>query len=171
MTFKEIKKGFTVYILHKGEDGVKATQGKVIDVIGPHIPPSSMPNGQFTASQLTMMQQMVVDIVVEENGAKTSYSIPESLSVTYADNIVISTDREGIVREAQAMFNHSDEIIKAVPLHEKIKKDCTAILESWDNSFKERRENEVRFKKLEDNVNQRIGGIESKLDLLLKKLE
>lgn len=166
MTFKDIKKGFTVYILHKSDDGVKASQGKVVDVAGPHLPANAF-NPNFTSAQLTQMQQMVMDIVVEENGSKTSYAIPDTLSVTYADNIVIATDRDGLIREVQAMFDHSDEQIKAMPRLEKMKKDCTAILETWDNSFRERRDNDNRFKGLET----RIGGLEDKLDLLIKKFE
>lgn len=171
MDFKDIKKGYTVYILRKCEDGVKAGEGKVVDVYGPHMPPPDMTSGMATS--LTQMQQKVVDVTVEENGQKVQYRIPENVSVTSAGDIILSTDREGIIREAQAMMAHSDDVIKSVPHHEKIKKECAAILETWDQSYKERRDNEKRFSGMEqrmDGFDNRLTNMDDKLTLILTKL-
>lgn len=44
---------------------------------------------------------MMVDVTIEVEGRTAVYTIPENLVVTYASNIVLSTDREGIAREVE----------------------------------------------------------------------
>nr|DAH23874.1 MAG TPA: hypothetical protein [Bacteriophage sp.] len=36
---------------------------------------------------------MVIDVTIESNGKTATYTIPENLSVTYAGDIVLSTDK------------------------------------------------------------------------------
>lgn len=171
MTFKEIKRGFPVFILHKNGEDVKAAEGKVTNVSDPHLPQNFNPSSPSAYNQ---MQQLMVDITIEENGTTNTYCIPENLTVTYAGEMVLATEREGILREVQALVTQDDEHIKAVPMHEKRRAACTAILEKWDTAYKERKENDQRFKGIENCISgleNRMGGLENKLDILLKKLE
>lgn len=89
MLFKDMKPGYPVYILQK-EDGLKPVQGKVINVSQPYFP--QMQPGQMP-SQNTM--QRMTDVTIEANGRTNTFAIPETLSVTYAGNMVLSTDRDG----------------------------------------------------------------------------
>ena len=40
---------------------------------------------------------MVIDVTIESNGKTATYTIPENLSVTYAGDIVLSTDKQGLI--------------------------------------------------------------------------
>lgn len=171
ISFKEIKRGFPVFILHKNGEDVKATEGKVVNVSDPHLPQNFNPSNPTAYNQ---MQQLMIDVTIEEDGATNTYCIPENLTVTYAGDIILATEREGIIREVQALVTQDDEHIKAVPMHEKRRAACSAILEQWDTAYKERKENDQRFKDIETHISgldTRMGGLENKIDLLLKKLE
>lgn len=171
ISFKEIKRGFPVYILHKNGEDVKAAEGKVVNVSDPHLPQN------FNAANPTafnQMQQLVIDVTIEEDGANNTYCIPENLSVTYAGNIVLATERDGIIREVQALAAQDDEHIKAVPMHEKRRAACSEILEQWDTAYKERKANDQRFNGIEkciSGLDGRMGGLEKKLDLLISKIK
>lgn len=53
----------------------------------------------------------VIDITLDVNGKTATYAIPENLSVTYAGNLVLSTDKEGLVREIEAMRTSAEQIL------------------------------------------------------------
>lgn len=173
ITFKEIKRGFPVFILHKNGENVKAAEGKVTNVSDPHMPQNN-PFSSTSPSSFSQMQQLMIDVTIEEEGETKTYCIPENLSVTYAGDIILATERDGIIREVQALISQDDEHIKAVPMHEKRRAACSSILEQWDTAYKERKDNDKRFKGIEkciSGLDNRMGGLENKLDQLLKKLE
>lgn len=87
MIFKDIKSGYPVYMLDRGK--MEAVAGKVVGVSGP----------RYMQMQGIQQTQIVVDITVETEGVSRQYAIPESLSVTYAGDLVLSTDRDGQKRE------------------------------------------------------------------------
>lgn len=66
MTFKDIKKGHPVYMLHKGDEGLREDIGKVTAITQPRFPQY---NGGGTALST------VVDVTVETNGANSTYTI------------------------------------------------------------------------------------------------
>lgn len=146
MLFKDLKPGYPVYILQKGE-GLKAAQGKTVNVSQPYFQTPSL--GQVTTNQTT---QRVIDVTVESEGKTNTYSIPETLSVTYANNLVLSTDREGILRDVEAMKNQSEEVLRSVDKHQLIISSCEKILEEWNPAFAEKREQEKRISGLETEV-------------------
>lgn len=85
MAFKDVKQNYSVYILNKQD--ITITDGKVISVGFPHLDLNTKPAmGQ---------SQMVVDVTIEANSKTATYSIPENLSVTYAGDVVLSTDKQG----------------------------------------------------------------------------
>lgn len=174
MTFKEIKRGFPVYVLHKNGEDIKAAEGRVVNASDPHLPQNNAFNPANPSPSFNQMQQLMVDVTIEEGGETKTYCIPENLSVTYAGDIILATEREGIIREVQALVTQDDEHIKAVPMHEKRRAACGVILEQWDTAYKERKDNDKRFKGIENcitGLDTRMGGLEDKLDRLLKKLE
>lgn len=146
MLFKDLKAGYPVYILNK-KDGIKASQGKVISVSKPYFP-------QMQMNQPTSMQtmQMVVDVTIEGNGVTHTYSIPETLSVTYASDLVLSTDRDGILRDVEALKSQSEEVLASVERHKTVISQCEQILEEWNPSFAEKREQDKRISGLESKV-------------------
>lgn len=59
--------------------------------------------------------QMVVDVTIEANSKTATYSIPENLSVTYAGDVVLSTDKQGLMAEVEQMKNTAEKILESVP--------------------------------------------------------
>ncbi len=158
MLFKDLKTGYQVYILHKGED-IRVDVGKVTAVSPPRFPQAQ---GNFQA------MQMVVDVTIEENGASKTYTTPDSLSVTYAGNeLVIATEREGILREIETIKSHNEDELSKIAARRAVVAKCEKILTEWNPLFKEKRENEERFAKLETSMTD----LKSMLSGLIKELK
>ena len=146
MLFKDMKPGYPVYILQK-EDGLKAVQGKVINVSQPYFP--QMQPGQMP-SQNTM--QRMTDVTIEADGRTNTFAIPETLSVTYAGNMVLSTDRDGVLKEVESIKSRNDEELRLVAKREKENAECEKILEEWNPAFAEKKEQDKRITGIEHEV-------------------
>lgn len=143
MLFKDLKAGYPVYFLDKNE--TKYYQGKVISVAVP----------RYDSSQIGISQQatsLVVDITIEANGATRTYTIPETSTLTYAANIVLSTDKDGIVREVEAMKSASEEALAKVEIHKQTVINCNQLLEDLNPAFAEKRAQDKRIEGIENEV-------------------
>lgn len=140
MLFKEIKQNYPVYILDKQE--FQIIQGKATAVSFPRV----------EMNQKTGRTEMVVDVTVEANGKTATYSIPENLSVTFAGNLVLSTDKQGLTGEVEAMVANADQILASVQQAQKIKDTASAILADLNPVYKEKQETEKRFGKIEGSI-------------------
>lgn len=143
MLFKDLKAGYPVYFLDKNE--TKYYQGKVISVAVP----------RYDSSQIGISQQatsLVVDITIEANGATRTYTIPETSTLTYAANIVLSTDKDGIVREVEAMKSSSEEALAKVERHKQTVTNCNQLLEDLNPAFAEKRAQDKRIEGIENEV-------------------
>lgn len=158
MTFREINKGYNVYMLHKGEDELKAEIGKVVVSTQPRFP--QMYNGGA-------MSGMVMDVTISANGANKTYVVPVDSCVVNAGNIVISTDKDGILREVEAMEAESDDVLNSVEKHKKRKEECEKIKTEWNPQIAEKKEQEERIKSVETEVK----GLSTMLKDLIKELK
>lgn len=155
MLFKDLKIGYPVYIFHK--DGEKRiTQGKVTA-----ISPSRLPQ---TPSIQTM--QLVVDVTIDDGGSSRTYAIPDNSSVTYSNGLVLSTDREGVIREVEILRNQCAEELAKIDEYRKSVSECEKILTDWNPVFREKRETEERFSKLETSMSD----LKSMMSGLIKEL-
>ena len=155
MLFKDLKIGYPVYIFHK--DGEKRiTQGKVTA-----ISPSRLPQ---TPSLQTM--QMVVDVTIDDGGSSRTYAIPDNTSVTYSNGLVLSTDREGVIREVEILRNQCADELAKIEEYRKSVSECEKILAEWNPVFREKRETEERFSKLETSMSD----LKSMMSGLIKEL-
>ena len=155
MLFKDLKIGYPVYIFHK--DGEKRiTQGKVTA-----ISPSRLPQ---TPSLQTM--QLVVDVTIDDGGSSRTYAIPDNTSVTYTNGLVLSTDREGVIREVEILRNQCAEELAKIEEYRKSVSECEKILTEWNPVFREKRETEERFSKLETSMSD----LKSMMSGLIKEL-
>ena len=155
MLFKDLKIGYPVYIFHK--DGEKRiTQGKVTA-----ISPSRLPQ---TPSIQTM--QLVVDVTIDDGGSSRTYAIPDNTSVTYTNGLVLSTDREGVIREVEILRNQCAEELAKIEDYRKSVSECEKILAEWNPAFREKRETEERFSKLETSMSD----LKSMMSGLIKEL-
>ena len=155
MLFKDLKIGYPVYIFHK-EGEKRITQGKVTA-----ISPSRLPQ---TPSLQTM--QLVVDVTIDDGGSSRTYAIPDNTSVTYTNGLVLSTDREGVIREVEILRNQCAEELAKIEEYRKSVSECEKILTEWNPAFREKRETEERFSKLETSMSD----LKSMMSGLIKEL-
>lgn len=149
MLFKDTKAGYPVYLLDKEQ--TKATQGKVISVSAPRV---QTPQGTTFAPSLTA--SLVVDVTIEAEGTTRTYTIPETSALAYAGLLVLSTDKEGILREVQALKTASEDALSKIAKHEQTIAGCNKVLEEWDTAFAEKRKTDERITGIETAV-QNIG--------------
>lgn len=140
----DVKQNYSVYILNKQD--ITIIDGKVISVGFPHLDLSTKP---------TMGQsQMVVDVTIEANSKTATYSIPENLSVTYAGDIVLSTDKQGLIAEVEQMKNTAEKILESVPKQKEVVDKATVLLSELNPVYKEKKETEQRFSKIEESISR-----------------
>lgn len=157
MTFKEIKQGDTVYILDKGKLDVK--QGTVV-ATKPHL---NNGLGMFTQAQ----GQLMVDVTIETEGNAPTYTIPEHLAVTYAGDIVLSTDPKGLATEVERMKTEAERILASVDRQRTVIKKSSDLLARLNPEMKAKRETEKRFERIENGM----GSIQGMMQKILAKLE
>lgn len=155
MLFKDLKSGFPVYIYDRNEIEVK--QGKVITVSAPHID-----KGNFN-----MQASMVVDITIECDSCPTTYTFKDNTETGYTGSLVITTDKNNIIREIEASKEQSEEAISQVEMHKNRVQKYTQILADYNPAIREKREIDARFGKLEDSMTE----LKSMLSGLLIKHE
>ena len=142
MLFKDLKSNYPVYILDK--NNLKLTTGKVVSVSFPHMDVSSKP--------YTTQNNMVVDVTIESEGKSATYAIPENLEITYANNLVLATDKKNLSSEIEAMQNSAIQILSSVPHQEEIVEKSKKLLSELSPEFKEKQETERRLTELENNL-------------------
>ena len=107
------------------------SDSKVISVGFPHMDMNNKPQlGQ---------SQMVVDVTIESEGKTATYTIPENLSVTYAGDIVLSTDKQGLLCEIEAMKNSAEKVLESVPRQREIIDKATTLLADLNPIYKEKK--------------------------------
>ena len=144
MLFKDVKQNYTVYILDKQDMNI--SQAKVSAVGFPRMDIMQNMPGANT--------QTVIDVTLDSNGKIATYTIPESLSVTYAGNIVLSTDKDGLMHEIEAMKNNAEQVIASVDKQKRILEKANALLSELNPVYKEKKETDLRFSKIENSISE-----------------
>lgn len=162
MLFKELKQNYPVYILDK--QSVTFTQGKVISV---SLPRMNVGNGTMPIMPNNPSTCMLVDVTIEADGRTATYSIPENLAVTYANNTVLSTDREGISREIEAMRATAEQVLNSVDRQKEILDKTQNLLSELNPAYREKKETDERFNRIEGDVSE----MKSMVRDLLNKLK
>ena len=156
MTFKELKQGYPIHILDKDKLTVK--QAKVQNTSFPRV------------DAIQGQRQMVVDITVEHNGSTATYTMPEDSCLVYASNLVIATEPQGLIVEVEKMKSEAEHILASVDHQKEIVEAADELLAKLNPAFKEKRETEQRFEQMEkrmnkvdDNINQLLSLVKSKM--------
>lgn len=154
MLFKDLKQGYQVYLLHKGND-LKVTVGKVTAVSLPRFPQkqNSLDNTQLLGT--------VVDVTIDDNGVTNTYPIPDSFSVAcVSPELTVSIEKSGFLKEIDAIQSlNEDELSKHEARKNTIER-CKEIRAEWNMEYKEKKETEERF----GNMERRFGKIEESVD-------
>lgn len=155
--FKDYKPGYILYILDK--DAMTSSEGKVVGVGNPYMEPQK-------PGQISPSINCLVDITVETSGRTMTLAMPESSDIAFAGNLVISSDKSGILREVQAMRAQSENVVNSIDKHKKIIEGCDAIIADLDTDYKEKQETNKRISKLENTMND----VSKMMKELLEKL-
>lgn len=155
MTFKDIQKNHPVYILDKAK--VELRQGKVIE---------SAPHLNTGMIAISGSGQPMKDITIELDGKQTVYTIPEHLSVTFAGDIVLSTNKEGLSSEVERMKNEAETLLSSVERMKTVKNKSEELLADLNPTVREKRETEKRFKSIEEEISGICGMVKQLLDKL-----
>ena len=139
MLFKDLKNGYPIYVFDR--DKVEFTQSKVLDITPSHFD-----------SHFGNPTEMVVDVTIE--GFPKSYTFKDGTDVGYVGSIVISVEREKCLKEVEALKVQSEQALSKKDIYEANIDKCSKILSEFSPVFKERRETEERFSKLEGSVNE-----------------
>ena len=145
---------YPVYILNKQD--LSLTQGKAVQV----------PFPRMEMNQKTGKTEMVIDITIEANGKTATYVIPESLSVTYAGNLILSTDKMSLASEIEAMKNTAEQILASVDHQKEVLEKSSSLLAELNPVYKEKQETEKRFSAIEETVT----GVKGSVDELKKMM-
>lgn len=116
MLFKDIKQNYPVYILNKQD--LSLVQGKATQVSFP----------RMEMNQKAGKTEMVMDITIEANGKTATYVIPENLSVTYAGNLILSTDKMSLASEIEAMKNTAEQVLASVGHQKEVLEKSSSLL-------------------------------------------
>lgn len=143
--FKDLTQNAAVYMLDK--QTMTLTQGKVVT--------RGFPRMDINAG--AGKSGMVVDVTIEAGGRTANYVIPESLSVTYAGDIVLSVDRQGLLGEVEAMKSAAEQALASVDRQRDVLAKATALMEELNPAFRERQETEQRFGRLEKSMDELKG--------------
>lgn len=143
MQFKDVKNGYPIYILDK--DSVELSQGVVKSISFPHADTSQPMYGN---------NALVVDVSIEANGKCATYTIPESLQITYAGNLVLSTSKEVMANEVEAMKNSAEQILSSVDHHRDVISKSSKLLSELSPSYRDKAQTEERFTKIESDMGE-----------------
>lgn len=157
MNFKELRKGFPVYIINK--DTVEYSQGKVTqDATPPRL-------------NSTFGQPMVTDVSVEASGITKIWTLPADQKVAEMQNdsnTIISTDKSTIVAMVKNIQTECETYLQGIELNEKRLDATKKLIAELDVTYKQQQQTEERFSRIEESI-QSMGDTLSQILKAVKK--
>ena len=153
--FSALRQGSVVYILEKGENPVLKV-GQVVSITQPNYSNNFLMNGS------------TIDINVKVNDQNMDFkNVPSSQSVANYNNVIITETKELMSNEVDNMLQNSKSIVDSVTYHNNIITSCENILKDLNPRFAKEKERDEDINNLKD----KMGGIESKMDKILSLLQ
>ena len=153
--FSALRQGSVVYILEKGENPVLKV-GQVVSITQPNYSSNFLMNGS------------TIDINVKVNDQNMDFkNVPSSQSVANYNNVIITETKELMSNEVDNMLQNSKSIVDSVTYHNNIITSCENILKDLNPRFAKEKERDEDINNLKD----KMGGIESKMDKILVLLQ
>jgi len=158
--FQGLTQGVTIPILYKNVP--KVVDGKVLSV-NTHMP-------TYNPSQpMALLNGPVTDITVQAEGETIPFAgLPANgVVANFPDKgYFISTDKAAILREIESMKESSRQALDQVPVHQKMVKECEALLIKLQP---EREKEAIRVQEME-NLKSQIAAMDSKFDKIMDML-
>lgn len=137
--FKELKAGYPMYLFDRAS--LAYEQAKVMNVL---------PN--YNVGNYGKME---VNITIQtKDGKQNTYSVSDTEQSAYAGNLLVSTSKECVINEINALRNNSDEILQNVDSHKRIVKECDKLLAELDTGFRDKKNTERRLDTLEQTMQE-----------------
>lgn len=153
--FSALRQGSVVYILEKGENPVLKV-GQVVSITQPNYSSNFLMNGS------------TIDINVKVNNQNMDFkNVPSSQSVANYNNAIITETKELMSNEVDNMLQSSRSIVDSVTYHNNIITSCESILKELNPRFAKEKERDEDI----NNLKNKMGGIESKMDKILVLLQ
>lgn len=156
MNFKELRKGFPVYILNK--ETVEFNQGKVTqDATPPRL-------------NTTFGQPMICDVAIESKGVTKIWTLPADQKVAEMQsdsNVIISTDNVAIIAMIKNIKQECETYLQGVDINQNRLELAKKLIAEQDVTYKQQQETEERFNRLEKSIE----GMESTLSEILKAIK
>lgn len=160
--FSNLRANSQVYILHK-DASPYVEVGSVISV--------SQPVPKFPVANFMQPQEMVVDVTVNINdNTVTLQKLPANLDIAdqgNMGNVVITTSREAMNAEIDALRQKSLSIINSVEYHNKIVQDCEILLQRLNPEFAEQKQQKQEI----DTLKQQMSDMMSSMRDLMSQLQ
>lgn len=142
MLFKELKGNYPIFLLDRAT--LKFEQAKVMNV---------QPNYQSVN-----MNRIEVNVTIQnKEGKQNTYAVADSEQSAYAGNLFISTSKDCIINEMNALKNASEEVLSKVEEHKQTVEKCKELLAELDTTFRD-----------QQRTNERLDQMENKLDEIFK---
>lgn len=152
LQFRDMRQNSSIYIFDKSNIVVKT--GKITS--------ASFPKMEYNPQ--TGQQQTMITFGIEVEGKSSTYAIPETLTVTYAGDLVIATEKTALLNEIEMMSNAAIQFLNSVDnlieQNKDVKEKTSVLLSELNPAFKEKQETEKRF----NGIEQRFGKVEESVD-------
>lgn len=152
--FSALRQGSILYILEKDDKPILKT-GSVVSVTQPTYNNNFLINGS------------TIDINVKVGDKVLEFrNVPGSQSTTSYNNAIITETKELMSNEVDNLLQNSKNIVESVDYHTNVISSCEEILKELNPRFAREKERDEDI----NNLKNKIGGIESKMDKILTLL-
>lgn len=162
--FSNLRTNSQVYILHK-EASPYVEVGTVVSV--------SQPVPKFPVNNFMNQQELVVDVTVKINDSTvTLQKLPANLDIAdqgINGNMVITTSREAMNAEVDALRQKSLSILNSVEYHQKIVQDCEILLQRLNPEFAEQKQQKQEIDNLKAQMSEMMLGMKELMAQLKKE--
>lgn len=102
--------------------------------------------------------KMEVNVTIQtKDGKQNTYSVNDTEQTAYANTLLLSTSKECVINEVNALKATSEEVLSKVDEHKRIVDECSKLLAEIDTSFRD-----------QQKTNERLDNLENKLDEIFK---
>lgn len=152
--FSALRQGSVIYILEKGENPTFKV-GQIVSITQPNYSNNFLMNGS------------TIDINVKVGDQNMDFkNVPSSQSTATYNNVIIAETKELMSNEVDNMLQSSKSIVDSVTYHNNVIASCENILKELNPRFAKEKERDEDINNLKD----KMGGIESKMDQILTLL-
>lgn len=136
LQFRDLKVGYPIFIFDRQK--IELSNGSVVERGFPRYD--------------TLVKQNVIDLVIDCNGKKGNYTVPDSAMVTDNESIVIATETSAVTRYVQNIIEDAEQVINSVEQKQKDLAKAKELLPKLDPAYKQKFETEKRFQSIESTM-------------------